>query len=79
MCPKCGGALKPEIIFFGDSVPKPMVNFVFKEVEKCDAVFVVGSSLEVRVQANIYSLSDFCFYMYIVHVYKHKKMTFIYP
>ncbi|KAK3083666.1 hypothetical protein FSP39_001007 [Pinctada imbricata] len=46
-CPKCGGDLKPEIIFFGDSVPKATVNFVFEEVNHCDAVFVVGSSLEV--------------------------------
>ncbi|XP_060074631.1 NAD-dependent protein lipoamidase sirtuin-4, mitochondrial-like [Ylistrum balloti] len=46
-CPACGGALKPEIIFFGDNVPKPIVNFVFKKVEEADAVLVLGSSLEV--------------------------------
>ncbi|XP_069135327.1 NAD-dependent protein lipoamidase sirtuin-4, mitochondrial-like [Argopecten irradians] len=46
-CPSCGGALKPEIIFFGDNVPKPTVNLVFEKVKESDAVLVLGSSLEV--------------------------------
>ncbi|XP_033748111.1 NAD-dependent protein lipoamidase sirtuin-4, mitochondrial-like [Pecten maximus] len=46
-CPSCGGALKPEIIFFGDNVPKPTVNLVFDKVKESDAVLVLGSSLEV--------------------------------
>lgn len=46
-CPSCGGVLKPEIIFFGDSVPKPTVNFVFGKVTESDGLLVLGSSLEV--------------------------------
>lgn len=46
-CPKCGGNLKPEIVFFGDNVPKDRVNFVFSRLDECEAVLVLGSSLEV--------------------------------
>lgn len=46
-CDKCGGILKPEIIFFGDNVPRPTVDFVFGKVKECDRLLVLGSSLEV--------------------------------
>ncbi|XP_054274051.1 NAD-dependent protein deacylase Sirt4-like [Macrosteles quadrilineatus] len=44
-CPKCGGILKPDIIFFGDNVPKNRVDEINNEVDKCDAILVLGSSL----------------------------------
>ncbi|XP_077996032.1 NAD-dependent protein lipoamidase sirtuin-4, mitochondrial-like [Glandiceps talaboti] len=46
-CIKCGGILKPDVVFFGDNVPRPIVNFVFKKVDECDAILVAGSSLYV--------------------------------
>ena len=47
-CPKCDtGVLKPYVVFFGDNVPKPRVEFVRKQVEESDALLVVGSSLFV--------------------------------
>jgi len=47
-CPKCDtGILKPYVVFFGDNVPKPRVEFVRKQVEESDALLVVGSSLFV--------------------------------
>uniref|UniRef100_A0A0B7B0U5 Deacetylase sirtuin-type domain-containing protein n=1 Tax=Arion vulgaris TaxID=1028688 RepID=A0A0B7B0U5_9EUPU len=48
-CPSCQGDLKPEIIFFGDNVPKPTVQFVLEKMFQSDAVLVVGSSLEVTL------------------------------
>ncbi|XP_004928926.1 NAD-dependent protein deacylase Sirt4 [Bombyx mori] len=47
LCPKCEGPLKPDIVFFGDNVPKYRVEQVRKEVTSSDAVFVMGSSLTV--------------------------------
>ncbi|XP_046688657.1 NAD-dependent protein deacylase Sirt4-like [Homalodisca vitripennis] len=44
-CPKCGGMLKPDIVFFGDNVPKSRVDAINDEVDKCDALLVLGSSL----------------------------------
>ncbi|KAK7087807.1 NAD-dependent protein lipoamidase sirtuin-4, mitochondrial-like [Littorina saxatilis] len=46
-CQKCGGVLKPEIVFFGDNVPKHTVEYVFGRLAESDAVLIIGSSLEV--------------------------------
>lgn len=47
LCPKCSGPLKPDIVFFGDNVPKERVEQVRNEVSRSDAVFILGSSLTV--------------------------------
>ncbi|KAL5016566.1 hypothetical protein ScPMuIL_006155 [Solemya velum] len=46
-CPNCGGILKPQIVFFGDNVARPIVEFVHNRVKESDAFLVIGSSLEV--------------------------------
>lgn len=46
-CPRCGGILKPDIVYFGESVPKPVVQHAFSMVDEADALVVVGSSLTV--------------------------------
>jgi NAD-dependent deacetylase sirtuin 4 len=48
-CPQCGdGFLKPDVVFFGDSVPKHRVELCRAAVEACDGLLVVGSSLAVH-------------------------------
>ena len=46
-CPACGGALKPDVVFFGESVPKPRVAEAARIVSAAGALLVVGSSLAV--------------------------------
>lgn len=46
-CPACGGALKPDVVFFGESVPKPRVAQAAQIVAEADVLLVVGSSLTV--------------------------------
>ncbi|MEH6576038.1 MAG: NAD-dependent protein deacetylase [Amphritea sp.] len=46
-CHLCGGLLKPNVVFFGDNVPKQRVFNALDELEKADAMLVVGSSLMV--------------------------------
>ena len=46
-CPACGGVLKPDVVFFGESVPKPRVAEAAGMVSRADALLVVGSSLAV--------------------------------
>lgn len=46
-CPECGGIVKPDIVYFGESVPKPTVQQAFSMVDDADALLVVGSSLTV--------------------------------
>lgn len=47
-CPVCGSdLLKPDVVMFGESVPKPTVQHCFDLVENSRALLVVGSSLMV--------------------------------
>ncbi|OBG75619.1 NAD-dependent deacetylase [Mycobacterium sp. E1214] len=46
-CPVCGGILKPDIVYFGESVPKEVVAQAFAMVEEAQALLVAGSSLTV--------------------------------
>ncbi|XP_021835887.2 NAD-dependent protein deacylase SRT2 [Spinacia oleracea] len=44
-CPKCDGVLKPEVVFFGDNVPKDRAEIAMETATNCDALLVIGSSL----------------------------------
>lgn len=46
-CLACGGVLKPDVVFFGDNVPKARVEAAFAKLDEADALLVVGSSLAV--------------------------------
>ena len=46
-CARCGGVLKPDVVFYGDSVPKDRVARAYTLVESADVVLIVGSSLMV--------------------------------
>lgn len=46
-CKNCGGVLKPDIVFFGDNVPKNRVQQVQDCVSNSDSILVLGSSLSV--------------------------------
>ncbi|RMI06626.1 NAD-dependent deacetylase [Cellulomonas triticagri] len=44
----CGGMLKPDIVYFGETVPAPRVAEAYALVDEADALLVVGSSLTVQ-------------------------------
>ncbi|QQS53373.1 MAG: NAD-dependent protein deacetylase [Candidatus Competibacteraceae bacterium] len=46
-CARCGGVLKPAVVFFGETVPKPRVERACQRLADADALLVVGSSLMV--------------------------------
>lgn len=46
-CPRCGGMLKPDLVFFGDSVAKDVVEHSYSLIDESDALLVAGSSLTV--------------------------------
>jgi len=46
-CDRCGGVLKPAVVFFGESVPPEKVAHAMRRVDEADALLVVGSSLTV--------------------------------
>jgi len=53
-CPTCGGVLKPDVVFFGESVPRRVVEAALAGLERASAVLIVGSSVMV------YSSFRFC-------------------
>ena len=46
-CVSCGGMLKPDIVYFGENVPKDRVEQAYSLVDDADALLVAGSSLTV--------------------------------
>ena len=46
-CAACGGRLKPDVVFFGESVPKDRVQFAYDLVDAGEVLVVLGSSLTV--------------------------------
>jgi NAD-dependent SIR2 family protein deacetylase len=46
-CTGCGGALKPDVVFFGENVPRHRVSRCAALVDDADVLLVVGSSLQV--------------------------------
>ena len=46
-CGHCGGILKPDVVFFGEVIPRARVDAARAALEEADAMLVVGSSLMV--------------------------------
>ena len=46
-CERCGGLLKPDVVFFGEKVPATRVEESMASLQRADAMLVVGSSLMV--------------------------------
>lgn len=46
-CPACGGIVKPDVVFFGENVPRERVEAATRAWADADALLVVGSSLMV--------------------------------
>ncbi|UFZ01871.1 NAD-dependent protein deacetylase [Bradyrhizobium ontarionense] len=46
-CRACGGILKPDVVFFGETVPRDIVASAREHVDHADAMLVVGTSLMV--------------------------------
>jgi NAD-dependent SIR2 family protein deacetylase len=47
-CVRCGGMLKPDIVYFGEFVPRDRVDRAYALVDEADALLVAGSSLAVQ-------------------------------
>ncbi len=52
-CRLCKGVLKPEVVFFGESLPSGVLSDALVEASQCDLFMVVGSSLVVQPAATL--------------------------
>ncbi|HVM19285.1 MAG TPA: NAD-dependent protein deacetylase [Egibacteraceae bacterium] len=46
-CRRCGGVLKPDVVFFGETVPRPRFRHALGLIERSASLLVLGSSLAV--------------------------------
>lgn len=53
LCSVCQGTLKPDVVFFGESLPSAVLNQALYESQACDLFLVVGSSLVVQPAASL--------------------------
>lgn len=51
-CPRCGGIVRPDVVFFGDPMPEDF-NRAVDEARRSDFMLVVGSSLQVAPAAYL--------------------------
>lgn len=46
-CEKCGGIMKPMVVFFGENIPPAVAKRSYEMIEHSDGVIVAGTSLQV--------------------------------
>ena len=63
-CTACGqkGGMRPHIVWFGESVP--MLDVAVEEIIKCDAIMIIGTSMQVYPAASLtaYAKADIPIY-----------------
>ncbi|XP_045776916.1 NAD-dependent protein deacetylase sirtuin-2-like [Maniola jurtina] len=53
ICTECPGIVKPDIVFFGESLPERFQRCLQEDFQKCDMLIIMGSSLEVQPFASL--------------------------
>jgi len=51
--PDCGSLVKPDIVFFGEETPSVFMDTIFDDMDECDLLIVLGTSLMVAPVATI--------------------------
>jgi NAD-dependent deacetylase len=57
-CERCGGSLKPDVILFGEPLPKKAFDQALKKVRSADLLLAVGTSLEVYPAASLLEIAE---------------------
>ncbi|HHU36962.1 MAG TPA: NAD-dependent protein deacylase [Treponema sp.] len=52
-CPKCGGSIKPDITFFGESLPQQALADADRNARTADLMIILGTSLVVQPAASL--------------------------
>lgn len=52
-CPRCGGLLRPDVVWFGEPLPRDAWERAAELVEEADAMLVVGTSGSVMPAASL--------------------------
>jgi NAD-dependent SIR2 family protein deacetylase len=57
-CRLCAGILKPDVVFFGESVPRDFVDAAAEHLQRADGMLIVGSSLMVYSGFRFVQMAD---------------------
>jgi NAD-dependent deacetylase len=52
-CKKCGGLIRPAVVWFGENLPEEALSQAEKAARKCDVFLCIGTTAEVYPAANI--------------------------
>lgn len=52
-CNRCGGFLKPSVVLFGEPLPQDFFSQIQSDIQCCDLVLIIGTSLTVYPFATI--------------------------
>ena len=50
---ECGGLVKPDIVFFRESLPSRFFELMTSDFKKCDLLIIMGTSLTVQPFASL--------------------------
>ena len=53
LCTKCGGHVKPDIVFFGEQLPDRFYKLLQDDVAQADCMLILGTSLQVAPVSTI--------------------------
>ena len=52
-CPHCGGLLRPDVVWFGESLPHDALETAVTSAQSCDIFFSIGTSSLVQPAASL--------------------------
>lgn len=52
-CPRCGGYLRPDVVWFGETLPPQALAAAFEAAAGCDVFFSIGTSALVHPAASL--------------------------
>ena len=52
-CSRCGGLLRPDVVWFGESLPPDALQTAWEAAENCDVFFSIGTSAVVQPAASL--------------------------
>jgi NAD-dependent deacetylase len=52
-CPKCGGLLRPDVVWFGETLPQEALHIALQATQECEVFFSIGTSGLVEPAASL--------------------------
>jgi NAD-dependent deacetylase len=52
-CPKCGALLRPDVVWFGESLPADVLETAWAAAARCRLMLVIGTSAVVQPAASL--------------------------